>query len=162
MRRRDGYFELANVPQEIRALIYRLVSVGLCSPLSGGQIDVASLVHPPKEGSESYPLWKKEADAIHAALAKRSRVIMSRAPSSGSLYLFPQLHLTNSAVNAANDTGMMHDKFYSNTLLDETGICAVSGTRFGQEGGEAHFRLTCLCDGVEEYVGKLERFHNWL
>ncbi|QRV84638.1 aminotransferase class I and II protein [Ceratobasidium sp. AG-Ba] len=165
--RRGGYFELANVPQEITALIYKMVSVGLCPPLSG-QIGVDSLVRPPKEGSESYALWKKETDTIHAALAKRSHTMcdrlnglpgMSCAPSPGALYLFPQLHLTNSAVKAAKDAGMTPDNFYSNALLDETGICAVSGTGFGQKDGEAHFRLTCLCDGVEEYVGKLEKFH---
>ncbi|KAG9081546.1 hypothetical protein FRC06_005510 [Ceratobasidium sp. 370] len=159
VRRHDGYFELANVPQGIRALVYQLVSVGLCPPLSGGQIDVASLVRPPKEGSESYPSWRKETDAIHAALAKRSRVIMSRAPSSGALYLFPQLHLTSWAVKAAKDAGMTPHKFYFNALPAETGIWAVSGAGFGQREGKAQLRLTCSRDGVEDYMGGLERFH---
>ncbi|KAG9083664.1 hypothetical protein FRC06_004425 [Ceratobasidium sp. 370] len=168
MHRHDGYFELANVPQEIRALIYKLVSVGLCQPLSGGQIDVASLVRPPKEGSESYPLWKKETDAIHAALATRSRVMcdrinslpgMSCAPSPRALYFFPQLHLTKSPVEAAKDAGTTPHNFYSNALLDETGIWAVSGAGFGQREGKAQLRLTCSRDGVENYMGGLERFH---
>jgi len=30
---------------------------------------------------------------------------------------------------------------------------------FGQREGEQHYRLTCLCSGVEEYIQKLERFH---
>ncbi|KAG8742030.1 hypothetical protein FRC12_015458 [Ceratobasidium sp. 428] len=141
--RRGGYFELTNVPQEITALIYKMVSVGLCPPLSG-QIGVDSLVRPPKEGSESYPLWKK-----------RNR----RDPRSVSQALAYHLHLTDAAVKAAKEAGMTPDNFYSNELLDQTGICAVSGTGFGQKEGESHFRLTCLCDGVEEYVGKLEKFH---
>ncbi|CEL57204.1 hypothetical protein RSOLAG1IB_12084 [Rhizoctonia solani AG-1 IB] len=33
--RLGGYFELANVPDEIAALIYEMVSVGLCPPLGG-------------------------------------------------------------------------------------------------------------------------------
>ncbi|CAE6402527.1 unnamed protein product [Rhizoctonia solani] len=165
--RRGGYFELANVPDDITALIYKMVSVGLCPPLSG-QVGVDSLVRPPKEGDESYALWKEETDTIHAALAKRSLTMaerlnnlpgMSCAPAVGALYLFPALHLTKNAVKAAQEAGQTPDNFYSNALLDETGICAVSGTGFGQKDGEAHFRLTCLCDGVEEYVGKLERFH---
>lgn len=45
------------------------------------------------------------------------------------------------------------------TSLDETGICVVPGSGFGQKEGEWHYRLTCLCPGVEEYVGKLETFH---
>jgi len=45
-------------------------------------------------------------------------------------------------------------------LLDETGICVIPGSGFGQKEGEWHYRLTCLCPGVDEYVGKLEKFHN--
>lgn len=165
--RRGGYFELANVSQEITDLIYKMVSVGLCPPL-GGQVGVDSLVRPPKEGEPSYKLWKEETDAIHAALAKRSTTManrlndlpgMSCAPAVGALYLFPRLHLTNAAIKAAEDAGQTPDNFYVNALLDETGICAVSGTGFEQKAGESHFRLTCLCDGVEEYVGNLEKFH---
>lgn len=165
--RRGGYFELANVPQEVNGLIYKMVSVGLCPPL-GGQVGVDSLVRPPKPGDESYALWKEETDAIHAALAKRSLLMaarlnglpgMSCAPAVGALYLFPRLHLSNGAMAAAKAAGQTADNFYTNALLDETGICAVSGSGFGQRDGEAHFRLTCLCDGVEEYVGKLEAFH---
>jgi alanine transaminase len=35
----------------------------------------------------------------------------------------------------------------------------VPGSGFGQKEGQYHYRLTCLCPGVEEYVGALERFH---
>ncbi|KAG8731246.1 hypothetical protein FRC10_001942 [Ceratobasidium sp. 414] len=141
--RRGGYFELTNV--------------GVDSP-----------VPPPKEGSESYLLWKKETDTIHTALAKRSRTMcerlnslpgMSCAPSPGALYLFPQLHLTNSAIKAAKDAGMTPDNFYSNELLDKTGICAVSGSGFGQTEGEAHFRLTACVVLSRSMWAKLERFH---
>ncbi|KAG8723427.1 hypothetical protein FRC09_003388 [Ceratobasidium sp. 395] len=145
--RHGDYFELTNVPQETTVLVYKVAFVELCPPLSG-QIDVDSLVRPLKKGSQSYPLWKKETDTIHAALAEQLGTIF-----------FPQLHLTCTAVKAAKDVDMTLDNFYSNKLLDQTGICAVSGTGFGQKEGESHFRLTCLCDGVEEYVGKIERFH---
>lgn len=43
--------------------------------------------------------------------------------------------------------------------LDATGICAVAGSGFGQEPGTYHVRVTALCPGVEEYVGKIEEFH---
>ena len=45
------------------------------------------------------------------------------------------------------------------TLLDATGICAVAGSGFGQEPGTYHLRVTALCPGVENYVGKIEKFH---
>jgi alanine transaminase len=46
------------------------------------------------------------------------------------------------------------------THPDATGICAVAGSGFGQEEGTYHLRVTALCPGVEEYVGKIEKFHN--
>ncbi|KZV79701.1 transaminase [Exidia glandulosa HHB12029] len=165
--RRGGYFECANVSDEILALIYKMVSVGLCPPLSG-QIGVDCLVRPPKEGDESYAQWKKETDSIHEALASRTKVMAERlnalpgvscVDSPGALYLFPRLDLPPAAVEAAHKAGKAPDHFYAVALLDETGICAVPGSGFGQKEGEAHYRLTCLCDGVDEYVGKLERFH---
>ncbi|KAG9082601.1 hypothetical protein FRC06_004927, partial [Ceratobasidium sp. 370] len=58
---------------------------------------------------------------------------------SSALYLFPGLHLTNSVAKAAQDAGITADKTYSNALPDEAGICAVSGTGFGQKEGKAHF-----------------------
>ncbi|EJD52022.1 transaminase [Auricularia subglabra TFB-10046 SS5] len=165
--RRGGYFECANVSDDVLALIYKMVSVGLCPPLSG-QIGVDCLVRPPKEGEESYPLWKDETTAIHKALAARTKVMAERlnalpgvscVDSPGALYLFPKLELPAAAIEAAKKAGKAPDHFYAVALLDETGICVVPGSGFGQKEGEAHYRLTCLCDGVDEYVGKLERFH---
>lgn len=45
------------------------------------------------------------------------------------------------------------------THPDATGICAVAGSGFGQAPGTYHIRVTALCPGVEEYVGKIEKFH---
>lgn len=165
--RRGGYFECVNVPDETVALLYKMVSVGLC-PTVGGQIGVDCMVRPPVEGEESYPLWKQETDTIHKALSERSILMakrlnslpgMSCAPSPGALYLFPALHLPEGALEAAKEAGRSPDAFYAHALLDETGICVVGGDGFGQKSGEAHFRLTCLCAGVEAYVDKLEKFH---
>jgi len=164
--RRGGYFECTNVPESVIALIYKLVSIGLCPPLSG-QIGVDCLVRPPVPGEPSYQLWKTETDAIHAALAKRTHLMTERfnklpgvtcAPAPGALYLFPRLHLPPAAIQAAKDAGKTPDTFYCLALLDETGICAVPGSGFGQKEGEAHFRITCLCEAVEEYMDKFETF----
>ncbi|KAK7042145.1 alanine aminotransferase [Favolaschia claudopus] len=165
--RRGGYFELVNVGEEVRALVYKLVSVGLCPPVSG-QIGVDSMVRPPKENSASYALWKSETDAIHTALASRTKIMAQRlnalpgvscVESPGALYLFPKITLSAKALEAAKGEGKEPDAFYALGMLDETGICVVPGSGFGQKEGEWHYRLTCLCPGVEEYVGKLERFH---
>ncbi|KAF5364637.1 hypothetical protein D9758_005553 [Tetrapyrgos nigripes] len=165
--RRGGYFECTNISPEVLALIYKMVSVGLCPPLQG-QIAVDTLVRPPQKGEESYSLWKEETDTIHKALAERTGVMSERLnklegvtcyPSPGALYLFPEITLSDKAVQTAKTKGKAPDAMYALELLDETGICVVPGSGFGQKQGVWHYRLTCLCPGVEEYVGKLEKFH---
>ncbi|EPQ51972.1 PLP-dependent transferase [Gloeophyllum trabeum ATCC 11539] len=165
--RRGGYFECTNIPDAILSLIYKMVSVGLCPPLTG-QIGVDCMVRPPKPGDESYPLWKKETDAIHAALASRTKTMADRlnklpgvscVSSPGALYLYPKLELPEGAIEAAKKAGKSPDTFYALQLLDETGICVVPGEGFGKKDGHNYYRLTCLCPGVEEYVGALEQFH---
>ena len=165
--RRGGYFEVTNFSEEVLGLIYKMVSVGLCPPVAG-QIGVDSMVRPPKPGQESYELWKKETDTIHQALADRTHTMAVRlnalpgvscVDSPGALYLFPQIRLSKKAQDVAKEAGKAPDAFYALGLLDETGICVVPGSGFGQKEGEWHYRLTCLCPGVDEYVGKLEKYH---
>ena len=80
--------------------------------------------------------------------------------SPGALALFPKIELCDKIIAAANNVaGKVSDAYYSLALLDATGISVVPGSGFGQKDGEYHYRLTCLCPGVDEYVGKLERFH---
>ncbi|KAJ7852853.1 alanine aminotransferase [Mycena leptocephala] len=155
------------VSGECQSLIYKLVSVGLCPPLAG-QIGVDSMVRPPRAGEPSYALWKQETDGIHEALRTRTRVMAARlnalegvscVDSPGALYLFPKIDIPAKAVEEARAAGKEADAVYAMGLLEATGICAVPGSGFGQKEGEWHVRLTCLCPGVEEYVGKLEGFH---
>ncbi|KAF9483330.1 alanine aminotransferase [Pholiota conissans] len=169
--RRGGYFELTNFSPELIALLYKMVSVNLCPPLSG-QIGVDTMVRPPAPGSASHPQWKKETETVHSALASRTSIMASRlnalpgvsvVASPGALYLYPRIHLSYAAIKAAEEAGKAPDAFYALALLDQTGICVVPGSGFGQKEGEWHYRLTCLCPGVDEYVGKLEKFHlDWV
>jgi alanine transaminase len=165
--RRGGYFECTNISDDILELIYKLMSVALCTPVCG-QIGVDCMVRPPKEGEESYALWKKESDAIHSAFAQRTQIIAARlnqlegvscVNSPASIYLFPRIRLSKAAIEAAERAGKEPDVFYALELIDQTGICVVPGSGFGQVDGTWHYRLTCLCPGVEEYVNALETFH---
>ncbi|KAF8873798.1 transaminase [Gymnopilus junonius] len=166
--RRGGYFECTNFSDDVVALLYKMVSVTLCPPLTG-QIGVNCMVRPPKLGEESYELWKKETDTIHASLASRTQTMAERlnslpgvscVDSPGALYLFPQISISKKAREAAQAVGQHPDEMYAHGLLEETGICVVPGSGFGQKEGEWHYRLTCLCPGVDDYVGKLEKFHH--
>ncbi|KAI0275729.1 transaminase [Russula aff. rugulosa BPL654] len=166
--RRGGYYECTNINDDIIALLYKMASVTLCPPLSG-QIGVDCMVRPPRPGDPSYQLWKTETEATHAALAQRTKTMAERlnslpgvscVNSPGALYLFPRIRLPPAAIEAAHEAGKEPDTLYALELLDDTGICVVPGSGFGQKEGEYHYRLTCLCPGVEEYVGALERFHH--
>lgn len=165
--RRGGYFEAANISEEVVALMYKMVSVGLCPPLAG-QIGVDSMIRPPQPGDESYELYQKETSTIHQALASRTSAMAERlnalpgvscVDSPGALYLYPAITLSKKAQDAAHAAGKQPDAFYALALLDATGICVVPGSGFGQKENSWHYRVTCLCPGVDEYVGKLETFH---
>lgn len=68
---RGGYFELVGFDPKVVEQIYKFVSISLCAPVIG-QCLVEMMVNPPKEGEESYELYKKEYDAIFNGLKKRA------------------------------------------------------------------------------------------
>jgi aspartate/methionine/tyrosine aminotransferase len=53
------------------------------------------------------------------------------------------------------------DSDYCMALLEETGICVVPGSGFGQRAGTLHFRTTFLPprNEIEELVVRLKSFH---
>lgn len=53
---------------------------------------------------------------------------LCRAGANPKFHLFPQAH------------NMVPDMFYCMKLLEETGICVVPGSGFGQREGTYHFR----------------------
>ncbi|GAA5878049.1 hypothetical protein JCM1840_001727 [Sporobolomyces johnsonii] len=165
--RRGGYFELCNFSTEAEEQIYKLASIQLCPPL-GGQIGVDVLVCPPKEGEESYPLWKEEKDGIARTLKQRSEILVKAFrelegvtcnDAQGAMYLFPTITIPPKAIAAAKQQGQSPDAFYSLKLLEKTGITVVPGSGFGQEPGTWHFRTTFLAPGTEDYIRRLKKFH---
>ena len=60
--------------------------------------------------------------------------------SAGAMYAFPRLHLPNKAIAKAKEVGQAPDVFYAFQLLENTGICIVPGSGFGQYPGTYHFR----------------------
>jgi aspartate/methionine/tyrosine aminotransferase len=51
-----------------------------------------------------------------------------------------QVHLPAKAVEKAKSVGQAPDVFYAFQLLENTGICVVPGSGFGQRPGTYHFR----------------------
>lgn len=71
---RGGYFELIGFDQEVKDQIYKFISIQLCPPVIG-QCIVEMMVNPPKEGDESYELYKQEYDGIFNGLKERSAAL---------------------------------------------------------------------------------------
>jgi aspartate/methionine/tyrosine aminotransferase len=156
---RGGYMELRNIPADVVAQILKLQSVGLCANLTG-QMTTYCMVCPPRPGQPSHPLYVQERDAILDELKRRAVLLaegLNRIPGiqcnkvAGAMYCFPNLTLPEGRSDAE----------YCMSLLEETGICVVPGSGFGQLPGSFHFRTTILppTHRMREVVEKLAAFH---
>jgi aspartate/methionine/tyrosine aminotransferase len=156
---RGGYFECRNVPADVAAQILKLQSVGLCSNLVG-QVATYAMVHPPKPGDPSYETYNREKTAILEELKTRAALLaqglnqidgISCNEIAGAMYAFPRITLPAGK----------NDDEYCMALLEETGICVVPGSGFGQAEGTAHFRTTILppTEKIRQVVEKLGVFH---
>lgn len=79
----------------------------------------------------------------------------------GAMYAFPQFKLPPKAIEAAKQAGKAPDVFYAFELLENTGICIVPGSGFGQKPGTFHFRTTILPQPAElkNMLEKFGKFH---
>ncbi len=156
---RGGYMEVRNIPADVVAQITKLQSVSLCANLTG-QVATYCMVRPPKPGEPSYELYARERDGILGELKTRAALLaegLNRIPGiqcnvvAGAMYAFPRITLP------AGRT----DEEYCMALLEQTGICVVSGTGFGQAPGTAHFRTTILppTEKIRTVVERLAAFH---
>jgi len=167
--KRGGYFETTNIDSGVKKEILKILSINLC-PNIVGQITMDILVAPPVPGDPSYPQYKSETTAIYNSLKSRASLVVSRLnslpgincqPSEGALYAFPKIILPKEAISFANSKNLKPDMFYCLRLLEETGLCVVPGSGFGQKEGEYHFRTTILPkeNELEEVLDSLGRFH---
>jgi aspartate/methionine/tyrosine aminotransferase len=174
---RGGYLELRNVPQEVLAQFVKLQSISLCANLVG-QIATYLMVAPPKPGDESFAVYDAERRAVLTSLKRKAEILheginridgMSVDLPQGAMYAFVRFRLPEVRDGAADVLGPAErrarderrDEDYCLALLEETGICVVPGSGFGQEPGTLHFRTTFLPpqDEIEEFVERLKQFH---
>jgi aspartate/methionine/tyrosine aminotransferase len=156
---RGGYFECRNVPADVLAEITKLQSVSLCAN-SVGQVVTFLLVRPPRPGDPSHALYAEERRAILDGLRRKAGIVerglnevpgVHCNPVTGAMYAFPRIELPPGVSDAE----------YCMALLEETGICVVPGSGFGQAPGTWHFRTTILppLEKIEAVVQKLGAFH---
>ena len=156
---RGGYFEFRNVPDDVAAHILKLQSIALCANLAG-QVAVHAMVCQPRPGMPSYALFTAEKQAILDTLKQRAILLvegLNRIPGitcntiTGAMYAFPRITLPSGRT----------DSDYAMALLEQTGICVVPGSGFGQAEGTAHFRTTILppTDQIQQVVEAMAEFH---
>lgn len=77
------------------------------------------------------------------------------------MYAFPRIFIPAKAVEEAQAHKMAPDMFYCMKLLEETGICVVPGSGFGQREGTYHFRMTILppMEKLKTVLQKVKDFH---
>ena len=156
---RGGYMEIRNIPDDVVAQILKLQSVSLCANLTG-QMTTYCMVNPPVPGQPSYEMFAAERAGILDEMKQRAVILaegLNRIPGiqcnrvAGAMYCFPRVTLPAGRTDAE----------YCMSLLEETGICVVPGSGFGQVPGTAHFRTTILPPTykMKMVVEKLAAFH---
>jgi aspartate/methionine/tyrosine aminotransferase len=174
---RGGYMEFRNIPPDVLSEMIKQQSISLCANVSG-QINTYLMVDPPKPGDESYDTYISEKNAVLASLKKKSEILyeninkidgMTMDIPQGAMYAFvrfelpsdPGVDVASMNVEERRKYEQDRDETYCMTLLEETGICVVPGSGFGQQAGTFHFRTTFLPpqDEIEELVKKLKAFH---
>ncbi len=155
---RGGYFECRNIPDDVLAEITKMQSVSLCAN-TVGQLVIFLMCTPPRPGQPSFKNYVKERSVILEALRTRAKIMadglnqvqgVSCQPVAGAMYAFPKITLP---------AGMTDDQ-YCMRLLEQTGICVVPGSGFGQVAGTLHFRTTILppTHKIEAVVKTLAQF----
>jgi aspartate/methionine/tyrosine aminotransferase len=174
---RGGYIEFRNIPDDVVEQFEKLFSISLCANLPG-QFATYVMVDPPKPGDASYDLYTRERACVYNSLKKKAEILtkginsiqgMSVEMPHGAMYAFVRFTLPK---EKSVDTDSMtpeelrayeekRDSEYCLALLDETGICVIPGSGFGQLPGTLHFRTTFLppVEEIEALIVKLKEFH---
>ena len=163
--RRGGYMELHNIDPYVHAQLYKLASSGLCSGVPG-QVMMSLMVQPPQPGDESYPKYHEEENGIFESLKRRAKALVDGLnkidgiecqPTQGAMYAFPAVKIPPKAIQAAKESGQTPDALYALSLLEETGICVVPASGFGQKKGRYGFRTTFL-PPEDKLLGAIDEF----
>mmetsp|Transcript_24831 Transcript_24831/g.49481 ORF Transcript_24831/g.49481 Transcript_24831/m.49481 type:complete len:652 (+) Transcript_24831:122-2077(+) len=167
--RRGGYMELHNIDPYVQTQLYKLASSGLCSGVAG-QVMTSLMVTPPAPTDESYDLFQKEESDIFESLKRRANSLvkglndidgMTCTPAEGAMYAFPKVELPAKAFDEAAAQDQTPDTLYALSLLEETGICVVPASGFGQKEGRVGFRTTFLPpeDELNSAIVEFKRHH---
>lgn len=161
--------DLHHIDPYVQSQLYKLASSELCAGVTG-QLMTSMMLRPPLPGDESYPLYKEETDRIFEGLKERSQKLVeglnkidgiSCVPAEGAMYAFPSVKIPEKAFEKAKELGTTPDNLYALSLLEETGICVVPASGFGQKKGRVGFRTTFLHPDTVKAVELFEKHHKY-
>lgn len=166
---RGGYMEVRNVSDAVFAQLIKLQSINLCANVAG-QMVTYLMVSPPKPGEESYEKFLIEKTAIQNELRTKAQIIgmelnkidgISVNNPEGAMYAYVKFELPENHPFLLNPA-IATDEQYCLNLLEETGICVVPGSGFGQLPGTLHFRTTFLPSKQQiiDLVARLDKFQS--
>nr|BBA45755.1 alanine aminotransferase [Pachyrhynchus infernalis] len=166
---RGGYVEVINMGPQVKAMFLKSISAMVC-PTVIGQACLDTIVRPPQKGEPSYESFMKEKNDLLESLKLRAKMVADSFNSmegfscntvQGAMYAFPRITLPEKAIEAAKKEGKQPDAFYAFELLENTGICVIPGSGFGQQPGTYHFRTTILPqpDKLKKMLKKFAEFH---
>jgi aspartate/methionine/tyrosine aminotransferase len=164
---RGGYLEVRNAPMVMGTemnfvdLLLKQASVSLCAN-TVGQIMTYLMVSPPDGQNTAWQEFINEKENILSALHEKAKMVRAAFEQmdgvevfgkTGAMYLFPRLNKL-----PAGKT----DFDYCMALLEETGLCTVNGSGFGQAEGTYHLRIAFLPskEQLEDVLPKWIEFHN--
>ncbi|KAF5273288.1 hypothetical protein FQR65_LT04710 [Abscondita terminalis] len=161
---RGGSAEIINMNEKVKRHYVKSLSAMLC-PTVIGQVCMDAVVNTPVKGDASYDLFMKEKTEILESLKVRAKMVdifntfegFSCNPVQGSMYAFPKISIPPKAIEEAKARNQHPDVFYAMELLENTGICIVPGSGFGQKSGTFHFRTTIL-PKIKKLEAMLEKF----
>lgn len=166
---RGGYAEVVNLQPDVKAILLKSISAKLCPPILG-QVVMDTIVKPPLSGEPSHALYEKEKAEVLSQLKKKAQIVTELFNSiegikcnevMGAMYAFPRIFLPPKAVAAAEAKKQAPDFFYCMQLLENTGLCTVPGSGFGEKPGTYHFRITILprLEEMQAVLHKFKEFH---
>lgn len=159
--------ELHHIDPYVQSQLYKLASSDLCAGVVG-QLMTSLMLRPPSPGDESYDQFQGEISGIYNGLKERSKKLVDGlnaipgitcVPAEGAMYAFPQVEVPEKAIEKAKEVGTTPDNIYALSLLEETGICVVPASGFGQRKGRVGFRTTFLHPDTVKFVSEFARHH---
>lgn len=166
---RGGYMQLGNWAPAVIAQMSKLLSARLCPPVTA-QAAMDCVSNTPKIGDESFELWNNEKNTVLKSLKEKAKLTatgfnniegISCQTVQGAMYSFPNIEMPEKFLKNCEINGSVPDAVYCMTLLEQTGVCVVPGSGFGQKQGTFHCRMTILppADKMKIVLEKFSSFH---